>query len=76
MELGGEETTGSDLALTVFDEIDADGGGGLDKSELRAMVEKLTSEKLADNVLVAFMAAIDEDGDGQITKSKWSELYF
>ena len=73
MEVGGEEATGSDLALTVFDEIDTDGGGGLDTVELRAMIEKLTGEKLADNVLAAFMAAIDADGDGEITKSKLSE---
>ena len=70
MESGGAEAQDIQFATAVFKEIDADGGGALEPAELKSMLEKISGEKLADNVLVALMIAIDEDGDGEISSGK------
>ena len=70
MESGGAEAQDIQFATEVFKEIDADGGGALEPAELKSMLEKISGEKLADNVLVALMIAIDEDGDGEIISGK------
>ena len=56
----------------VFDEVDADGGGALDRGEIRVLCEKLLGVELSEPELDAGMAEMDGDGGGEVD---FSEFY-
>ena len=51
---------------TLFDEIDADGGGSLDRGEVAQMAEKMGAA-MSEHELDAAMAEMDEDGSGDVS---------
>eukprot|EP01046_Picozoa_sp_COSAG06_P102124 COSAG06_NODE_48280_length_333_cov_0.858974_1_plen_96_part_01 len=51
---------------TLFDEIDADGGGSLDRGEVARMAEKMGAA-MSEHELDAAMAEMDEDGSGDVS---------
>ena len=58
----------------LFNEIDTDGSGAIDKDELRAMLIKL-GKPSSDAMLERAMAAMDPDGDGEITFDEFKQFW-
>jgi len=58
--------------VTVFDEIDVDGGGTIDTEE---MFNALTTAgvKITEEGVLTLCKMIDEDGDGEIDQDEWRE---
>ena len=52
-------------ARVLFEEIDEDGGGALDREEIRILAKRL-GKKLSNDKLDAAMAEMDEDGNGDV----------
>ncbi|KAH8081073.1 Ca2-binding protein [Aureococcus anophagefferens] len=50
----------------LFDEIDADGSGGIDRSELRKSMRKKFGMKLPEERIDEVFDAVDEDGNGEL----------
>jgi Ca2+-binding EF-hand superfamily protein len=51
----------------VFDAVDADGGGALDREEIRVLCEKLLQLTLTEPQLDDGMAEMDADGGGEVS---------
>jgi Ca2+-binding EF-hand superfamily protein len=62
---GGEEEMQMEEVRELFDEIDEDGGGSLDKDELRELLEKLGLE-VTDEKVDSVMLEMDADGEGAV----------
>lgn len=58
----------------LFNEIDNDGSGAIDKDELRAMLVKL-GKPSSDAMLERAIAAMDPDGDGEIDFDEFSKFW-
>ena len=79
VEASGEEVSKCALALAMFDTIDSDGDGALDRTELQVTIERVTGEQLADNVLISLLKSmalhgVRNDDNGEITRGKRSEM--
>ena len=60
----------ADIYVTVFDKIDADGGGNIDQEEMfHALAE--AGLDITEEVVLTLVAMIDEDGNG---KQMWSTI--
>lgn len=62
-------------ALAMFDSIDTDRGGTLDRSEVACMLRELggggVSEQQLQRHLSSLMTILDEDGDGTVTRNEF-----
>ena len=58
---------------TLFDEIDADCSGELERHEIRSLVTRLGQDASEQDVDAA-MAAMDKDGDGTVEKVRATQL--
>ena len=61
----GDEEMQLDEVRELFDEIDEDGGGSLDKNELRQLLEKLGLE-VTDERVDSIFREMDADGEGAV----------
>ena len=62
---GGDEEMQMEEVRELFDEIDEDGGGSLDKEELRELLEKLGMD-VDDEKVDSVMLEMDADGEGTV----------
>ena len=62
-------------AKDVFDAEDADGSGYLDRAEVAHLYEKQRNEKLKPKELDAAMAAMDPEGDGQVSREEFADWW-
>lgn len=56
----------------LFKKIDTDGGGHLDKEELRQFCDEAGNFKLQSEAL---QASLDADGDGKVTLKEWKAMF-
>ena len=59
-----------DFFMEIFDKIDTDGGGEIDRSEMLQALENAGLNITEEGVMTLF-AMIDEDGNGDIDKDEW-----
>ena len=59
----------------VFDEEDEDGSGSLDQSEVADLYWKQRGEKLKPKELEKAMAAMDSEGDGQVSREEFMDWW-
>ncbi|EJK64456.1 hypothetical protein THAOC_14805 [Thalassiosira oceanica] len=67
-----------DFFMGIFDDIDTDGGGEIDRSEMFQALEN-TGLNITEEGVMTLFAMIDEDGNGDIDKDEWRttvEFYF
>ena len=62
-------------ASTVFDEEDEDNSGYLDRTEVADLYWKQRGEKLKPKEVDAAMAAMDPEGDGQVSREEFGEWW-
>ena len=51
---------------SIFDMIDEDGGGVLDRDEITMLADYFTEDTMSDEQIDAMMADMDEDGSGEV----------
>ena len=62
-------------ALAIFDQIDVDGSGTLDRSEIQDLMRRLDPSQSEDGVQLLtqrLMSILDEDGDGTVTREEFT----
>eukprot|EP01043_Picozoa_sp_COSAG02_P071328 COSAG02_NODE_12992_length_1463_cov_1.834311_2_plen_114_part_00 len=59
------------MCAALFDEIDADGDGTLDPTEVRQLLVKLGIEKVDARSLQEIFSKMDPDGDGLVTRDEF-----
>lgn len=68
---GGQELS-INAFMELFDKIDVDGGGSVDKDELFEALKEAGAVVSKDG-LDAMVAMVDVDGDGEIDRKEWKE---
>ena len=66
---GTGETVGA-----VFRRYDADGGGTIDRDELRAAINREREKPLEEKQLTALMNFADSDGNGEIDFEEYKQI--
>ena len=51
---------------SIFDMIDEDGGGVLDRDEITMLADYFTEDTMSDEQIDAMLADMDEDGSGEV----------
>jgi hypothetical protein len=64
------DTKNRESMIKIFDQIDVDKSGQLDKNELKAALAK-AGTNISDFDLDALFKVADEDGSGAISKDEW-----
>eukprot|EP01050_Picozoa_sp_SAG11_P032905 SAG11_NODE_10919_length_796_cov_1.411765_1_plen_186_part_01 len=59
----------------LFNDIDDDGGGTLDREEVGHLLSRLSGGDVADQELSAAMSELDADGDGEISFDEFLEWW-
>ena len=59
-----------DFFMGIFDDIDTDGGGEIDRAEMFHALEN-TGLNITEEGVMTLFAMIDEDGNGDIDKDEW-----
>jgi Ca2+-binding EF-hand superfamily protein len=59
----------------IFNEVDADGSGSLDRDECRLALKRLKGREPSDSELDQAWASMDENGDGDVTLEEFSAWY-
>ena len=61
---------------SMFGEIDKDGSGEIDSSELNKLVTKINGKEMADEALEEAMGQMDKDGEGTISWVEFKKWFF
>ena len=65
---------GEDTLRLAFNAIDADGGGTIDRDELRAAINREREKPLEEKQLTALMNFADSDGNGEIDFEEYKQI--
>ena len=67
-EMGCEQTCTEQDLREVFDLVDADGGGTLDREEIAVLADFFTEKPMSEAQIDEAMAEMDDDNSGEVVR--------